>query len=500
MTKLLNKYKNGNAVIKIYDDGTRNTEWPDGEQLNLDFPLSIDLCITNYCKRGCLWCYNNSNPNGKHADIMNLKFIDSMPSGIEVAIGGGSATAHPDLIPFLEKLKAKGLIANLTVNQGELIENIGLINSLIDDELIHGLGVSFTEPQDLIYKNMAQPNMVVHLIAGIHGKEVLDYLSNFNLKILILGYKNIGRGYYYKDAMDGEIEKKIEWLKENLYLYYDKFNAISFDNLAIKMLDINQYTIYSLINGIKEEWKDIENYEGLYQVSNLGRVKSLKMYSNGKYVNREKILKPTRINKKGYLSVQLQKEQKGKRYLVHRLVAKAFVENDDPINKKYINHIDENIANNTYSNLEWCDYKYNINYGSRKISNSESQFKPVLQYDNNDNLIKTWKSVYEVADAFNCKDSTIRNLCNHKKKKYYHNRIKPLLQYKWEFGERKKTNKKYRNPFEEFYQGDDGNISFYVDAINEKISKSSLETTMLPLKDDIREMFKNIKEKFNKNS
>ena len=238
MTKLLNKYTNGNATIKIYEDGTRVTEFPDGEGLNLEFPLSIDLCITNYCTRGCLWCYNNSNSKGRHAGIMNLKFIDTAPAGMEVAVGGGSATTHPDLIPFLEKLKAKGLIANLTVNQGELIDNMQLINDLIENELIHGLGVSFTERQDLIYKNMEQPNMVVHLIAGVHGKEVLDYLSQFNVKVLILGYKSLGRGYYYKDAMDGEVEKKIEWLKQHIQDYFDKFECISFDNLSLEQLDI----------------------------------------------------------------------------------------------------------------------------------------------------------------------------------------------------------------------------------------------------------------------
>lgn len=236
--ELLNKYKNGNATIEIYDDGTRIIEFPDEEGLKLDYPLSIDLCITNYCTRGCLWCYNNSNSLGKHADLMNLKFVETAPAGMEIAIGGGSATTHPDLIPFLEKLKAHGLVANLTVNQGELIDNMQLINDLIENELIHGLGVSFTEPQDLIYKNMEQPNMVVHLIAGVHGKEVLDYLSQFNLKILILGYKNIGRGYYYKDAMDGEVEKKIEWLKEHIEEYFDKFECVSFDNNALIQLDI----------------------------------------------------------------------------------------------------------------------------------------------------------------------------------------------------------------------------------------------------------------------
>lgn len=253
MSKILNEYDNGNAHIKIYDDGTRETEWPDSEELNLEWPLSIDLCITNYCTRGCLWCYNNSNALGKHGDIMNLKFIETVPKGMEVAIGGGSATSHPDLIPFLEKLKAYGLIANLTVNQGELIENMQLVNDLIENELIHGLGVSFTEPQDLIYKNMQQPNMVVHLIAGIHSKEVLDYLSQFNLKILILGYKNIGRGYYYKDGMDGEVENKIEWLEQHIEEYWDKFECVSFDNLALEQLNIkNKLT--------EEEWNSF--YQG----------------------------------------------------------------------------------------------------------------------------------------------------------------------------------------------------------------------------------------------
>ena len=251
--KLLNKYQNGNATIEIYDDGTRVTEFPDEEGLKLDYPLSIDLCITNYCTRGCLWCYNNSNALGKHADLMNLKFVETAPAGMEVAIGGGSATTHPDLIPFLEKLKAHGLVANLTVNQGELIDNMQLVNDLIENELIHGLGVSFTEPQDLIYKNMEQPNMVVHLIAGVHGKEVLDYLSQFNLKILILGYKNIGRGYYYKDAMDGEVEKKIEWLKEHIEEYFDKFECVSFDNNALIQLDIKNKLP-------KEEWDSF--YQG----------------------------------------------------------------------------------------------------------------------------------------------------------------------------------------------------------------------------------------------
>jgi organic radical activating enzyme len=236
--KKLNTYKNGNAKVIIWDDGTRETEWPDNEEINLDFPLNIDLCVGLQCPYQCPWCYNNSVPNGKQGNIMNLKFIETLTAGTEISLGGGSATTHPDLIPFLEKLKSLGVIANLTVSQWELVDKMELINDLIDKELIHGLGVSYKEPQDLIYKNMEQPNMVVHLIAGIHTKETFDYLSQFNLKILILGYKDIGRGFYYKDATEKIINKNIEWLKENIKNYFGKFKVISFDGLALEQLDV----------------------------------------------------------------------------------------------------------------------------------------------------------------------------------------------------------------------------------------------------------------------
>lgn len=111
---------------------------------------------------------------------------------------------------------------------------------------------------------------------------------------------------------------------------------------------------------IKEEWKDIENYEGLYQISNLGRVKSL---GNGKSGNsKERILKQ-KINKNGYCCVALCKEGKPKYYQVHRLVAQTFLPNPD--NLPQVNHIDENKQNNCVSNLEFCTQKYNNIYGTR---------------------------------------------------------------------------------------------------------------------------------------
>ena len=108
---------------------------------------------------------------------------------------------------------------------------------------------------------------------------------------------------------------------------------------------------------MKEEWRNITNYEELYQVSNLGNVKNIR---------RNKLKKLT-LNKDGYYIVKLSKNNKKKVYLVHRLVAKEFIENKN--NYDIVNHKDENKTNNKVDNLEWCTIKYNNNYGTRWIKN-----------------------------------------------------------------------------------------------------------------------------------
>jgi hypothetical protein len=109
-----------------------------------------------------------------------------------------------------------------------------------------------------------------------------------------------------------------------------------------------------------EEWRDIKGYEGLYQISNLGRVKSLICWCGNKnikaYRQREKILK-TKPKKNGYLVVTLRYQNVIKYKSIHRLVAKAFLPN--PNNYPVVNHIDGNKTNNNINNLEWCSYSHN---------------------------------------------------------------------------------------------------------------------------------------------
>lgn len=145
----------------------------------------------------------------------------------------------------------------------------------------------------------------------------------------------------------------------------------------------------------KEYWKPVVGYEGLYEVSNWGRVKSVKRLVKSPRGYRtvcERILKPTK-DSHGYLCVSLHKEGKMKFVKIHRLVAEAFLDNTD--NLPCVNHKDENPLNNVVSNLEWCTYKYNNNYGTARQRMAEKQSKPVLQYDLECNFIKEWKSTRE---------------------------------------------------------------------------------------------------------
>jgi hypothetical protein len=127
-----------------------------------------------------------------------------------------------------------------------------------------------------------------------------------------------------------------------------------------------------------EIWKDIPNYEGLYQASNLGRIKSLDRVLKGKgknqfgstfdMIKKGRILKQ-QITKKGYLKAYLIKDGKSKTFASHRIIALTFIPNPD--NYKFINHKDENKVNNRVDNLEWCTQSYNINYGTRNKKVSE---------------------------------------------------------------------------------------------------------------------------------
>lgn len=172
--------------------------------------------------------------------------------------------------------------------------------------------------------------------------------------------------------------------------------------MNFKVFDMCEKTNYSVIKTIEsfpnEEWRDIDGFNGMYQVSSLGRVKSFKGHGSQKRYEKGRILAQC-DNGHGYLSVILCINKKQVRRYVHRLVAQAFIPNTK--NKSEVNHINEfEKWNNTVENLEWIDHISNVNYGThnRRIANSNSGranpncCKPVIKLSINGDYIERYES------------------------------------------------------------------------------------------------------------
>lgn len=157
-----------------------------------------------------------------------------------------------------------------------------------------------------------------------------------------------------------------------------------------------------------EIWKDIKDYEGLYQASNLGNIKSVKKNRNLKFINRSD----------GYYYINLSKKSKVKPTKVHRIIAQTFIEN--PNNYNIINHIDGNRKNNCISNLEWCTQSHNIKEAYRMGTKKPNKInikkrKKVMQFSVNYQLIKIWDSIKEASKELKIKDSNISLVCKNKR-------------------------------------------------------------------------------------
>ena len=164
----------------------------------------------------------------------------------------------------------------------------------------------------------------------------------------------------------------------------------------------------------KEIWKDIPNYEG-YQVSNLGRVKSLERIDARGYRLKEKILKPKLV--RGYYQVCLFKQAIKKKYLVHRLVWSAF--NGSIPEGLQVNHINEIKSDNRLENLNLMTPKENTNWGTRNARSAKNRSKVVLQFTLDNILVKEYASTHQVERELGFAHANISACCNGKYKQMY---------------------------------------------------------------------------------
>lgn len=243
---LLGEYRNGNYTVKIFSDGTKIRETDDNKFVAA-FPESMDLKITNMCDVGCAFCHEKSVINGKHGDMLNLEFINTLHPYTEVAIGGGDPMAHPHIVTFLQNLKNRKVIANMTVHHSSFLKNRTLISKLIKNRLIWGLGVSVVDPtEEFLSAIRGYENLVVHVINGVMPIENLRKMYTRNIKVLILGYKQFGRGKAYFCA---ETIKNMMDMHKELPTALKHLAVLSFDNLAVYQLEAKRLVSV-------EEWRE----------------------------------------------------------------------------------------------------------------------------------------------------------------------------------------------------------------------------------------------------
>lgn len=248
------QFWNGNGYCEINKkDGTQITTVLTDEPFKAEFPLNIDVNISNRCSMGCAWCYQGCSKTGKHADIKKYledknSFLYSLHEGTELALNGNEPL-HPDMELLLEFCKERGVLANLTVNEQTLYNNEKKLDKWLNEGLIHGIGISPSLwSMHLLEFCQAHPTAVIHTIAGITTPKQYECLKDKDIKILVLGYKTFGRGNEYIQHFEAGVMSNIHWLEDNIKDFINHFKVVSFDNLAIKQLEPNKWLT-------KEQWQ-----------------------------------------------------------------------------------------------------------------------------------------------------------------------------------------------------------------------------------------------------
>lgn len=244
--ELLGKYENGNYTVKIYENGTKVRRTDDDDFVPA-FAESCDVRITSVCSQGCPWCYEGCTPKGEHADLFGRYggLINSLHPFTEIAIGGNDLD-HPQLDGFLNIMRLKRVIVNVTVSQRQYMANLERLALWKANGLVRGIGVSLETPDaGFVSALKSIDGTVLHVIAGIVTEDDIKALRGNGIRLLILGYKKMKRGERYHKEHSQEIGRNTGYLESILPNITGMFAAVSFDNLALDQLCVREVAEYT---------------------------------------------------------------------------------------------------------------------------------------------------------------------------------------------------------------------------------------------------------------
>jgi hypothetical protein len=204
------------------------------------FAENVDVHTSNRCDNGCAMCYANCTKDGEFGKLSGWHFLETLHKGTEMALNLNFPMAD-DFWDLLRYLKTQGIITNVTVNQNHFMKYGNVIEQMYNEGLIRAIGVSLTTPTPKFIEQIKKyPNAVIHVINGLFTESQYNVLKDNGLKVLILGYKDVGRGVEFHKTENPYIDKNQKWLYNNLKDMTKHFKVLSFDNLSLNQLEVRR--------------------------------------------------------------------------------------------------------------------------------------------------------------------------------------------------------------------------------------------------------------------
>lgn len=251
---MITTYKNGNSIVSIdLKTGTRIIETKDGEEIDLEYPLNLDLTFFEGCSLNnyCSFCHIHNSISEAEGDYNLIKKqLSDLPGGIELAIACNKYSEG--LHSFLAWAKEHGFICNLTVNQIHYPIYYEQIKQAVDSELVYGVGISLRDKEKITLESKPweyaafNPNFMIHTIVGLDTWQDIQWSLEMFSKVVILGYKKVGNGKKITRHGQENIDLLTKTLAQQMPRIFKSHEAlkgsvISFDNLAIKQLQLTRF-------------------------------------------------------------------------------------------------------------------------------------------------------------------------------------------------------------------------------------------------------------------